>query len=374
MININKRNGNNTLFSIALILFVVLNTTQQSLALHLPLVKYLYIFDALIAAISIGSIRYFSKLENYFAFIAIPAGIYIWYQTGYKCLLPILLTVAATGISYRYILKIVFYSLLVSTALVCLTMYLGMADNLAFERETEFLGSGMSYSMGFYYYSGFSFRCMSLIILYTVLNIESFNLKKTCICLGCTFFVFLISYTRLQLYVNVLLILSAFFINYIRIITYNKIIDVISVAITPIMIIFTFVISVFSVLGSQNYDLVNSLFNGRLAYNVLAFEMYDITMFGNYIEMVGRADAEFLGKEGFYIDSGYVFWILAYGIIMTGIILYSNMSITHKFFKNNKKYLWIVMIVFAFANTTNEFWGSEIFPYTFLLFSDIEEN
>ncbi|MCH5303736.1 MAG: hypothetical protein J1E41_02635 [Ruminococcus sp.] len=68
---------------------------------------------------------------------------------------------------------------------------------------------------------------------------------------------------------------------------------------------------------------LNSLLNGRLRFNRQGIFEYGLTPLGQKIEMVGGTDVANSRKQltYFYIDSGYIYTLLAYGVIVFALLI-----------------------------------------------------
>ncbi|HRU98159.1 MAG TPA: hypothetical protein P5092_12110 [Ruminococcus sp.] len=97
---------------------------------------------------------------------------------------------------------------------------------------------------------------------------------------------------------------------------------------------------------------INEFSSNRVIMSYKAFQMYDVKMFGQYIEMHGNG----YGDNGiyFYIDSGYIYTLLGNGILFTVIILAIYSFLLWISCKTNKKelFVWIIAIM-AFSIINN---------------------
>lgn len=89
---------------------------------------------------------------------------------------------------------------------------------------------------------------------------------------------------------------------------------------------------------------------GRLEYSVEAIERYGIHMFSTRVEQLGNTALVYGGESSaFYIDSGYVYSIIAYGIFFTVISLMAYTVLLRYLYMTKQRvlYLWIVTMLFA---------------------------
>lgn len=95
----------------------------------------------------------------------------------------------------------------------------------------------------------------------------------------------------------------------------------------------------------------------RLIYMVYAFNEYGIHLFGTSFRMYGNDVVRYgeVPRNYFYIDSGYFFSLLAYGIVFTGVILILYTLLYRYLYWRNDKFLYIWFGVMVIASTTNNF-------------------
>ena len=98
---------------------------------------------------------------------------------------------------------------------------------------------------------------------------------------------------------------------------------------------------------------INDILTNRLALGYQALTQYDPTLFGQYIKM-GTIKVEG-GKYYFYIDSGFLYSFMAYGLVFTIAVLVMYSMISRYAAKENQRvllvWLWAVLI-FSLVNNT----------------------
>jgi hypothetical protein len=111
----------------------------------------------------------------------------------------------------------------------------------------------------------------------------------------------------------------------------------------------------------KNYDsskfywnLVNKIFSSRLKFMNEGYYKYPIKIMGNYIEMQG-ASAIRQTTNYFYIDSGFAYSLLGYGLMFTVILIFLY-SVLFKYscVVNDKAlFVWLFsVLIFTMINNT----------------------
>lgn len=245
---------------------------------------------------------------------------------------------------------------------------IGILENRAFIRHEEFFGSGIAYSFGFAYYSGFSYPAMGILICQTYLWRNQLKLKKLVILIVYALFIFFVSYTRLQILTCLALILSFYLINKFNIHFGLRIFKWIALTVYPLLCYTTYITASEASLSSElnDFNEINKeYYNGRLALNEIAFKKYDVLPWGQEIESTGGKRFE----EYFYLDSGYARLILQEGYVLSCLLMFGYSLIFYRAWKSNNPYLYSWLLWFSIMNTFNSFL-IEIFsnPVILLLF------
>ena len=110
------------------------------------------------------------------------------------------------------------------------------------------------------------------------------------------------------------------------------------------------------------------MLNSRLLMGKTAFEQYHLKLFGQSIQMVGIKSATF--GEGhqvyFYIDSGYVYALIGYGILFTALLLTLYTIVLRNTAKKEQGVLFIWAVTVTLFSISNNAWVS--ITYNPLLF------
>ena len=207
---------------------------------------------------------------------------------------------------------------------------------------------------GFGYYSIVPFTFFFLTLEYLYLKSEK-QKKATYVELGVILLLNYILYSlttlRLTYYlVYLVILLYVFLIKFDWIDFHNRIINYLSIMVFPLV----FALSIWVNYAFDSTDSVfltaNRLLSNRLYLGHEALHRYSINLFGNNI--VTNASK---GADYFYIDSGFLFSLLGYGVVFTALMLAIYIYLHSYSVRTNNKMLFIwltVVAVFSFSNNT----------------------
>lgn len=335
-----------------------------------------YLLSVLSSLLSmISNLKYDSIVRINIFVSLIIFSLYFHFGLGYRIMPNILLIIAASHIQVNHIMRVLLFSTAFCMLFMLLMVSLGLVNNYIMARDFM---SGSSYNLGFQHYSGFSLRFIALFYLFLYVNRNKLTWVKIIFISSISLIVFLFTVTRLQL-LSCLAILVLYILQFkFHIINFKKsIYRYISLLIYPLAIIFYYlVLTVSFIIDNDYFEVINTGVNGRLDFTVLAFEKYNVTLFGQVIEMVGAREAEGAFGNYFYIDSGYIYWLLALGLIFFTFILLSYIVIIYRSYKYQNFGVFAIMTVMAFANLSNDFFTTFFmgFPLIILLFADFNNN
>ena len=278
-------------------------------------------------------------------------------------------------ISFDFILnKLISYGIIVFL-FIALCSFLGISDDATFVRDDmegidEVL---LAHSFGFYYYSATAYLFMNIIICKMYLCRYDCSWLKLFGFLIASILVFVFSVTRVQLIVNILLIV-VFALTYKlqRLSFSSRLWKIVSVFSYPILAFYTCRFFADKELVLDGNLLVADMFlNGRLELNQYAFELYDITPFGNLVETSSGTIVD----EYFFIDCGYIDVLIRYGYIMLAIILIVFSFAFHNIYKAKDNFLFFWMFLFVFVSFVNNFFFvSVFFPLPLLIGCFMDSN
>ena len=305
----------------------------------------------------------------------IVAGFAVFFKRtyGYFEILPIsFLVFAAANISVDHIIKVCFRATIVSTLFIILLTFLGILPDKVFNHR---IGDGQvvdAHTFGFFYYSGLSYRFLIISICDLYLYRYSLTVFRFICFVSFIIGAYYLSSTRLQLMLSFAFLFLLILVFNLKWISFkNRLWKYLGLLAYPVV----FFVSVMLPLSYfVSYDFLNwwdEVFSGRMSQTIMAFTQYNIGLWGNAIEMVGSATAETSTLSYFYIDSGYVYWLLAYGIVFTALILLAYSTVFYRSFKYNNSFIYFWCLLFTVTNMINDFFTLSYYsPLVFLLYAD----
>lgn len=253
--------------------------------------------------------------------------------------------------NFRRIVITCFFTCVAMVVLVPIADLIGIVPKRVFHR-----GSVIAHSFGFGYYNVVPFTYFFLVLEFLYLKAirnKKANWIELIIIFGLNYVLYKLSTLRLAFYlVCIILVL------YIILIKFNMF----KLKAKPLVIAcsLTFPLLFFlSIWSNSAYNTssplfvkMNQLLSERLDLGHQALDMFSINLFGHYIQTIKTADTYF------YVDSGFLFSLLGYGLLFTGMALYIYTYLCHYAAKNNKKMLFIWLSSVAVFSVINNTWIS----------------
>lgn len=364
------------LFSIAICLFAIYNTIHyselNSIEGLMKVVKYSsYSIIVALSVFKIASIRKYDPGSFILSIMLFFITLYLYILNGNYLLASVALVILSYGVDFNEICKKVIKVNLISILFLFLLTSLGvLKDNFVF-RDDPFFGKGVAHALGYIYYSGFSYNAMGIILCTLYLFRRNITIFRVVFILLLSCFVFYLSYTRLQIIVCVIFTLIFFLLRYLRVNNISKFMMLLGVILYPSVCFLSYYISTDSFLSSTFafYDMANEALSSRLDLNEKAFRYFEIKPWGQVIENVNTID------EYFYIDSGYVDYLLRNGYVFTSLISICYSLIFIKVYRNRNMYTYVWLMIFGLVSFANGFLITPLSnPIIFLLFAKSDED
>ena len=280
-------------------------------------------------------------------------------------LVYMLLLLNARYSSFRKIVTTSFIATIISILFVIMCCKLGIITDLVYMRD----GVENAHSYGFGHYSSISYFALYITLMWLYLRKRTIGWLEVAALTVFNYGIYYITTTRLSFYLALFVILM-----YIVIVKYGWI------RISSKFIVFLSSIgfaAAFSVCILLHYvydpsnaflEKINQNLNNRLLMGKTAFDLYGLKLFGQSIEMVGIKSAVFGegNQEYFYIDSGYVYSLIGYGILFTIVLLTLYTMILRNTAKKEQGVLFIWAVTVMLFSISNNAWVS--ITYNPLLF------
>ena len=226
-----------------------------------------------------------------------------------------------------------------------------------------------SHALGFKWYSGPTFRAITLMFSYLYLNRKKVNYLQLTTVLLLSVFLAILTTRRLLLLASVTSVILYLLTYKCNLFEFkSKLWKYVGLFAYPAAFMFYIVLAFSTFVSPDFYDWYDENTSGRLSLTLSAFLQYPITLMGNVVDFVGAIEAEYSTLEYNYIDSGYIYWLLVYGILFCLFIVIAHVAILYRSYKSQNKFLYIWCMILAFLNISNDFFtASYLNPMIFLL-------
>lgn len=211
-------------------------------------------------------------------------------------------------------------------------------------------------TFGFGYYSIVPYTFLYMVLIYLYMKYEKEKRAswiELIIILVLNYILYRFTTLRLTYYLVYLTILL-----YVLLIKFgwfdlrNKVLNFLTVLIFPLL----FALSVWTnyafTFSNPVFFQANRLLTRRLELGHEALQRYPINFLGHYIETNNSE----IPSEYFYIDSGFLFSLLGYGLLFTGVLLIIYVYMHNYSARVNDKMLFIWLTVVAVFSFTNNTW------------------
>lgn len=289
--------------------------------------------------------------------IILSALLLVMLTGGYRALmLSVCLIISGQNVDFDKIIKVLFFNTIFWLVVIVLLCKIGILPDYTFEHNVGGV-STVAHSFGFKYYSWIGYISMAATMMWIYLR-KRLNIFELGILVALNVLLYKFHTTNLPLGLTLLFILAYFVVEKMHIIQFKSKVWKMVATILPVVLCsftFTVVIAYGKGLFSLSISWMNTIVS-RLKYSVQAIEEYGIHLYATNVEQLGNT-AKVYGEadSSFYIDSGYVYSIIAYGIIFTVIILVFYTILFRYLYKNNNRILYIWITSLLFASCVNNF-------------------
>ena len=276
---------------------------------------------------------------------------------------------ASQNIPFNDIVKACMNMVIAFMLLVVIFSLIGIIPDVQFERQNS-----IAHSMGYFYYSNLSYQIFFYFVSYLYIKNEKKNQwLRCCLFLLVNFLVYLLTTLRLTFYFSILFIISIYVIKHID---FNKKKwKFFSIFCYPGMAVLSILIASMYMSKNTLIEKVNFVLLNRIKLSYWALVNYGISLFGKHIETqtAKTVDGVIDYSTYFYVDSGYIFTLIEYGILVFLIIILIYSVITCYSLEVKNKYLFIWAIMTCFMSLINNMLNNVVVnPLIFLLPSAID--
>ncbi|WP_298073021.1 hypothetical protein [uncultured Bacteroides sp.] len=264
-----------------------------------------------------------------------------------------MLIINADVTSIKKIVKCSFWSTLFPLLVVMTCAKLGIIIKDYILISTS--GDRVAHCFGYSYYSSVSYMVLYLEIGYLFLKERNIKWIEILVLSFINYEIYQLTTTRLPFFLFCgVLILDILLIKFDWLNLNNPYLRVFVPLAFPVGCLFTYWCAKNYTPANIFWRTMNILFSSRLSLSHSAIMQYPPKLFGQYIEMQGNSIYS-KGHFYFYIDSGFMYSILAYGIIFTALVVFMYSYLFWYSCKKNNKALFIwclAVLTFTVINNT----------------------
>lgn len=326
VLRIKKRNSQEWFFLAILYIYVssqLINASTLDYMLPDSLFKLIRYIVLLGAAFSVliskkHSLKYLiiMTLTTIMLMIMLIAGSYF-----IAIAIPLLLALASEVTDYKSILKCIALSTILTTAIVIFCCAFNIIPDYTYTRKMGDIVR-MAHSCGFKYYSSLGYICMTLTAIYLYLQ-DDISFLKLGITELVSYGLYIIHTNQTAIAFSTALLVAYIFTRKIKAFSFNnKFWELISIIMPSFLCFGTFALINIYKIGILVLPSYFGTLTARLRYSLQAINDYGISLFGTEVTMYGNTQ-RFYGNamSGFYIDSGFLYSFIAYGIVCTIFII-----------------------------------------------------
>lgn len=248
----------------------------------------------------------------------------------------------AKDIDLKKILRWYLVIISLSVAITTIIAILHIIPTLSVGRSNSAV---LRLSMGAIYPSDLAARIFYLMLGYIVIKKFSLSLPEYISLISITITTYVVTDTKLDLILMIMLVLSAIFYKYI-----SKILDYTNnIVLNLTIILFIFINLFLAYIYNPNnfiFKILDKALTGRLYFGHVGFKDYNVTLYGQYVYQNGWGGIHKAVTNYFYIDSSWVRVLLMQGAIVYLFILWLVVRNTNNFLLN-KKYGLLIALLFV---------------------------
>lgn len=290
-------------------------------------------------------------------------------------LLVMMIIISCSDICFDNLLKVLEINIWFWFLVIVFACKIGVLQDYTFPRVI-FGRACIAHSLGYKYYSWLGYTSMALTMLW-VYRIKKIKIKDIVISLIINGAFFVIHTTNLSMILTLIFILGCYCTETRKIIDLTKRIWKGVAVVLPLGLYSTTLAMIYQY--SEGKITLSTPFLStivsRLRFSVQAFEIYGIHLFGTQVVQVGNTDIYYGNKtEGIYIDSGFIYSTIAYGVILTCILMIIYTWLGLYLYKEKEKILYVWLMTLMLACCVNNFVCDIINNPVILLFPNVIVN
>lgn len=352
------------LYLIALSIFIVASMIKNSQMISIFSQRFIFILESIPSLMVTIKILFLDEhnwqeltiffLMEFYLYMSsyIAASVEVFYFSFF--------IIGAKGVKAEQILKVFILTNIVFMIVAAILALTGVIWN--FSTTRGIYSPIYRYALGMAYPTDYAARGLALLLAYAVLKKFRLLLPEYISFIAVIFWFYLITGTRVDLLLSLLLIV--FLITYPKIKQMFKKISIKAVNIT--MLAYMFLIYLIGFLftcfpSNKILNLINSALSGRLTHEQTLFQHFPINFTGRYIYQPG-------GGSGFFIDASFFRILWMYGIPMLLISIVLFFMLNNRFLKNlNYLPIELAFIIFFISAGIDQHFLDASFNFVLLL-------
>lgn len=335
------------LFFLAFMVYIVghfLSGTMYIYILDKSLPYTIWMVACVLALLKIFLVNVYSDWRDLCLVVSI--GLIVWASSlntnTWDIIYYYVMIVAAQDINFKSIVKVFLATVVTMLIFTIVSAKLGVIAGVTNMR----LGSSdLRYALGTVYPTDLAARLFYIELFYIALRKFKLNLPEYITCLSLTVFTYIVTDTKLDVLLMLLLILAVYLKDAI-ILLLEKIqnlgVTLILGSMVAMIIILTYGYS------SKMWILnkINNILSGRLSVGHIAFENFNVPFFGQIIEQTGNGGLHHGVYSYFFIDCSYIRVLMMNGLF-SFLILVAFLVILSNKFLNEKAYSLEIALLFV---------------------------
>ena len=225
-------------------------------------------------------------------------------------------------------------------------IYYGVSDNV----------QRYAHCYGFTYYSKMPFILFYCLLTYLCLRRERMMLAEYAGILLLNWYIYRQTTLRLTYYLTIFVVIAAFMMSRIRNLNLNrKPFRILASIGFPVGLLATYFIMLLYDNSNALWSSLPGSLHARIRLNGEGYHTYGIKLLGSYIKMAGNS---VLGNPAkyFYIDSGFAYSLLGYGLVFTVIVVILYTILFRYACFVNDRYLFVCITAVLFFTMINNTW------------------
>lgn len=315
------------------------------------------LFSIMLAVFIIGKNRYDTKKLILFVVVVISFAISGYFTHRIYIMTYALLIVAATRCnSCNSAIKAALIGSAASGAIVLVLSQIGFIPDIVMIRgsaNANWFFSKNAHCFGYNYYHFIPYKLFFIMLGVMKIKKKKMSWLEILIWIILNFVVFYFSTIRLTFYLGFFsLALYIVLVKFDWLTINKKAIKSIMTLSFPVTIVVTSLFYYFYNPDSELYALLNLFSSSRVRLGHEAFERYPIKLFGQLIKTSHATNR----TKYFYLDSGYIYAILGYGIVFSIVVVIMYSCLCRFACERNDKVLLIWLISVLLFTISNNIW------------------